>query len=172
MGLFGSAAHAFKPRALPAGLAAAAALRNRSPEADGYNTIYEKDGEYYTRAANPDYTYEVERPLTGFASAITRAVLGDKMTKTKEGEDPFIYTAIANPYAPAATEEEVVDAPVEFAEESLIPTPEGSVGTIMPVQPQPAVPVQQQPIVYDPYTMPRGLGDVQNPLFSGVRGNY
>jgi hypothetical protein len=94
------------------------------------------------------------------------------MTKTKEGENPFIYTAVANPYAPAeeVVAEEVVDAPVEFAEGS--PTPEGSVGSIMPVQPQPAVPAQQQPIVYDPYTMPRGLGDVQNPLFSGVRGNY
>ena len=109
---------------------------------------------------------------SGILSGIIPRVLGKFINKQNEGVDPYVYTAIANPYAPAATEEEVVDAPVEFAEESLIPTPEGSVGTILPVQPQPAVPVQQQPIVYDPYTMPRGLGDVQNPLFGGVRGNY
>ena len=170
MGIFATQALARKLGPHPGGLAAMAAAR-QAPN-DGYNTIYEKDGQYYTREANPDYTYEAARPLTGIASAIARTVLGDKMTKTKEGENPFIYTAVANPYAPAeeVVAEEVVDAPVEFAEGS--PTPEGSVGSIMPVQPQPAVPAQQQPIVYDPYTMPRGLGDVQNPLFSGVRGNY
>ena len=144
----------------------------KANKGDGYNQIYERDGGFYTREANPDYiTYEPRKEYRGIFGKILNKVMGDHVAKKNEGVHPFIYTAITNPYAPAEEEiaEAVGDVPVEFAEGSFVPTPEGSVGTILPVEddystrlrpgiPAPIQTVYPQPqpgqIVYDPYTMP------------------
>ena len=62
------------------------------------------------------------------------------------------------------------EAVKEFAEgsDAILPTQPVQQPVQQPIYPQP----QPGQVVYDPYTMPQGLGDVQNPLYSGVRGNY
>lgn len=170
MGLFGVGTAGMGKTLLAGGLAPAVAMARakarHSPEADGYNTIYEKDGQYYTRAANPEYKRE-EPPKGGMFAGLGRAVANQIIkSDPNEGVDPYIYTAVANPYAPAAEVAEIAPVAAEdFAEGTTAPT--------VNIMPQPQQQVAQQPvIVYDPYTMARGLGDVQNPLFSGLRGNY
>ena len=167
--------------AVPNGLAAAALARQahqaQAPD-DGYNQIYEKDGGYYTRKANPDYITMVDRPKRGIFSNVFNKLLGDQIAKKNEGVDPYIYTAIANPYAPA--EEVAVEVEPEAVEEFAEVTAKPFYGDLgkppQPVQQPVQQPIYPQPqpgqAIYDPYTMPQGLGDVQNPLYGGVRGNY
>ena len=91
--------------AIPKGLAAIALDRqamaaNNAPD-DGYNQIYEKDGGYYTREANPDYiTYEPRNFNSGgLFNKVLRNAFGAHVAKQNEGVDPYIYTAIDNPYS-------------------------------------------------------------------------
>lgn len=132
---------------------------------DGYNLMYEKDGQYFTRAANPEY--ESYAPAikkgSGIMGFLRGAIIPKIVNKAlgKDAPNPYIYTPVnpvtGEPEQEAPPPSRAGDEPINYAYSALpsglgakTETPMPQAGLFSPSK-QKSVPREPATYGYDMY---------------------
>jgi hypothetical protein len=115
---------------------------------DGYNLMYEKDGQYYTRAANPEYENYAPaiKKGSGIMGFLRGAIIPKIVNKAlgKDAPNPYIYT----PVNPVTGEPEQEALPSGLGAKTETPMPQA--GLFSPSK-QKSVPREPATYGYDMY---------------------